>query len=189
MAPFEFLLLFAAIILGLAVCDLAMSLHRLLAATGRVKWDWVAPLAGVVAFLKIVTQWWTWFGVEQIAKGLTFEMFLVVLMGAVVLFLLAAAALPDEAPEGPIDLRAHWTTVSRRWWTLFVIHWLLMNAIGIWAQVQIQHAHLLMFAWPYLLMPVSISLIFIRNRWWQTICLLALLGLYLSQFFGQALAA
>src|SRR5437667_5006187 len=60
MNPFEYLLLFAAIVLGLAISDLAISLHRLLNAAGRVRWGLLSPLAGIIAFLKIITQWWTW---------------------------------------------------------------------------------------------------------------------------------
>jgi hypothetical protein len=114
-------------------------------------------------------------------------MFLTVLVGAVLLFLLAAAALPDEAHEGPIDLRAHWTAVSRRWWILFAVHWLLVNAISIWAQMQIEHARFVGMSPAYLVLPLAVSLIFIRNRWWQTLCLAGLTALYLGQFYGQAL--
>jgi hypothetical protein len=189
MGPFEYLLLFAAIILGLAVCDLALSLHRLLGAGARVKWDWIAPLAAVVAFLKIVTQWWGWFGVEKIAKRLTWEMFLGVLTATVLLFLLAAAALPDEAPsEAEIDLAAHWTRVRRRYWILFLGHWLVLNGVSIWAQVQIEGARWNPLAPAYLLAPVIVSLIVVKNRWWQTACLAGLAALYVAQFFGQSLA-
>jgi hypothetical protein len=113
LGPFEYLMMFTAVILGLAVCDLAVSIHRLVAAGARVRWDWLAPLAALVVFLKIVSQWWTFFNAGPLAKGLTFEMFLGVLVASVLLFLLAADALPDEAPEGRIDLRAHYESVQR----------------------------------------------------------------------------
>jgi len=74
MGPFEYLLILAVVVLGLALSDLAMSVHRLLAAGKRVRWDWLAPLAALVAFLKIVTQWWVWFGAAGIAAHLTFGM-------------------------------------------------------------------------------------------------------------------
>lgn len=188
MGPFEYLLLFAAIILGLAVCDLATSLHRLLGAGARVRWDWLAPLAALVAFLKIVTQWWSWFGVERIARGLTFEMFLGVLVGAVLLFLMAAAALPDEVREGPVDLRAHYAQVSRRYWILFTAHWVLMAGVSIWAQMQIEGARLSLASPVYLMIPLAISLVIVRNRWWHTICLSGLIVLYVGQLFGHPLA-
>ena len=189
MGPFEYLLLFAVIILGLAVCDLAMSLHRLLSAGSRVRWDWIAPLAASVAFLKIVTQWWSWFGVEKLAHGLTWEMFLGVLIATVLLFLLAAAALPDETShETRIDLRAHWTRVSRRFWTLFLAHWMVLNAVNVWAQMRIEGARWNPLEPAYLLGLVIIASILIRNRWWQTVCLAGFAGLYVLQFLGRTLA-
>jgi hypothetical protein len=187
-SPLEYLLLFAAIILGLAVADLATSLHRLLSAGARVAWDWLAPLAALVAFLKIVTLWWSWFGIEKLARGLTWEMFLGFLAGTVLLFLMAAAALPDEVPEGVIDLRAHYASVWRRYWTLFALEWLLLNLLDVWAQVQILGARFNAISPAYLVLPVAVSLIFIRNRWWHTACLIGLAVVYVGQFAGRTLA-
>ncbi|THD77509.1 MAG: hypothetical protein E7812_16430 [Phenylobacterium sp.] len=189
MGAFEYLLLFTAIILGLAVSDLAMSLHRLLGAGKRVRWDWLAPLAAVVAFLKIVTQWWSWHSAEQLAGAVTFEMFLTLLVAAVLLFLLAAAALPDEAPrDETIDLRLHYAAVSRRYWLLFLGHWLVGNVASVWVQIAAEHAHFTLLQPAYLIGLVIGSLILIRNRWWHTICLLGFVAIYLVQFFGQSLS-
>ena len=187
MGAFEYLLLFAAIILGLAVTDLALSLHRVLSAGPRVKWDLLAPLAAIVAFLKIVTQWWTWHAAEHLAQGLTFEMFLGVLLAAVLLFLIAAAALPDEIGAEPLDLAAHYAAVFRRYWLLFLLHWLLGNAVSLWAQVRIQGAHLTLLSPAYLLAPLIASLVFVRHRAWHAACLMGFVGLYLWQFFGKTL--
>ena len=186
--PFEYLLLFAAVILGLAVCDLAVSLHRLLGAGARVKWDWLAPLAALLVFLKIVTQWWSWYGAARIASGLTFEMFLGVLVSVTLLFLMGAAALPDATDEPVIDLRTHYEAVSRRYWLLFAIHWTLATVISIWAQVQIAGARLSLASPVYLIVPLALSLAITRQRWWHALCLIGLTALYLGQFFGRALS-
>ncbi|MFI4976030.1 MAG: hypothetical protein ACHP84_15930 [Caulobacterales bacterium] len=188
MTPFEYLLLFAAVILGLAICDLAVSVHRLLAAGARVKWDWLAPLAAVVAFLKIVTQWWTWYGAKQLATGMTFEMFLGVLVSTVLLFLVAAEALPDEIGGEAIDLAAYYASASRRFWLLFTIQWVLGTGVSIWVQVAVTRAHLDLMTPVWLVAPVAISLVLVRNRWWHTIGLLGFTAVYLWQFFGQSLA-
>jgi len=66
MNPFEYLLLFAAIVLGLAISDLAISLHRLLNAAGRVRWA-SRTARRIIAFLKIITQWWTWYAAQSLA--------------------------------------------------------------------------------------------------------------------------
>ena len=187
MGAFEYLMLFAAVILGLAVCDLAVSVHRLLAAGPRVRWDWLAPLAALVAFLKIVTQWWTFFLAGPLAEGLTFEMFLGVLVAAVLLFLLAADALPDEVGEGPIDLRAHYARVQRRFWLLFAAQWFLLTAVSTWAQVAIEKAHLDLVSPAWLILPATLLLAFWKNRWWQTIGLVGFVLVYVGQYFGQHL--
>lgn len=183
MAPFEYLLLFTAIILGLAASDLAISLHRLLNGAARMHWGLLAPLAALVAFLKIVTQWWTWRRAEALAAGFTFEMFLTLLAAVVVLFLLAACALPDE----PGDLDAHYASVRRRYWSLFLAHWVLGTGLSIWAQVQIQGAHVALLSPAYLVFPVAVSLILIRHRIWHGLCLAGFAGLYVAQFWGQTL--
>ncbi|HVI31864.1 hypothetical protein [Phenylobacterium sp.] len=185
MESFEYLLILASVVLGLAVTDLATSLHRLLAAGGRVKWDWLAPLAAMVAFLKIVTQWWSWRAAASMAGGFTFEMFLGVLVATVLLFLMAAAALPDEA--GEVDLAAHYEAVRRRFWTLFVGHWLLMNGVSVWAQMQIAHARLSPLSLVLLLGPLALTMVFVRNRWVHTAVLAGLCVVYVGQFLGRGL--
>jgi hypothetical protein len=187
MAPFEFLLLLAAVILGLAISDLAVSLHRLLAAGRRVRWDWLAPLAALVAFLKIVTQWWSWRGAEKLASALTFEMYLGVLTASVLLFLLTAAALPDDFGDRPVDLRAHYAAVSRRYWLLFAAHFVLANAVTLWAQLVIEKARLDLLQPAWLVLPFALSLALIKNRWWQTLGLAVFVVIYVGQFLGQAL--
>jgi hypothetical protein len=185
--PFEYLLLLAAIILGLAITDLAVSVHRLLAAGARVRWDWLAPMAALVAFLKIVTQWWSWFDAQRIASGLTFEMFLTVLAAAVLLFLLAATALPDEFGERPVDLRAHYATASRRYWLLFVAQWLLATAASLWAQVAVGKAHLDLVSPAWLVPLIAFSAAFTKNRWWHTAVLAGFVVVYIGQYLGHSL--
>jgi hypothetical protein len=187
LGQFEYLLLFVAVILGLAVSDLAISFHRLLGAGRRVHWDLLAPLAAILAFLKIIVQWWNWFGASRIARDLTFEMFVGVAVAALLLFLMAAAALPDAADEPVVDLRNHYEKVSRRYWLLFIGHWILMNAVSAWAQIQLQGARLSLLSPVYLILPVALSLIFVRNRWWHAAVLIGLIGFYGTAFFGRTL--
>jgi hypothetical protein len=188
MAPFEYLLLFASVILGLAACELAIGLNRLLGAWRRVDWDWLAPLAALLVFVKLVTQWWIWHRGVVLASGITFEMYLAVLVDAVLLFMMAAAALPNPAGgEDSIDLRAHYDRVSRRFWILFTIHFVLGTGTGIWMQMQIEHAHFIFVWWIWLVALLGLSLIVIRNRTWHTVAMVGLCVLYLVQSWGQTL--
>lgn len=187
MRPLEYLLLFESIILGLAVGDLAKSLHRLLKAGERVRWDWLAPLAALMILLKIVNHWWRWFSLELIADKLTYEVYLAVLAATLLLYLISADTLPDEVPSGPIDLREHYRRVSPRIWTLFVAHGLLVIAINAWAAVHVEGSPLSMLSTDNLIAPAALSLLVVRTRWWQMTCLLALSAFYAAQFFGQVL--
>jgi len=184
--PFEYLLVLAAVILGLAVSDLAMSANRLLDAGERIKWDWLAPLAAIVVFLKIVTQWWTWFSAAPIAKGLTFEMYLGVLSSAVLLFLLAAASLPDQIGDGKFDLAEYYRRVQRRYWLIFAAHFAVSAVVNAWVQIALEAARFA-FSLAYLIVPGAIALGFIRVRWLHAVALLALIGVYLAQLFGHGL--
>jgi hypothetical protein len=185
--PFEYLLLLAAIILGLAIADLSVSVHRLLAAGKRVKWDWLAPMAALVAFLKIVTQWWSWFDAQRIASGLTFEMFLTVLASAVLLFLLAATSLPDDFGERPVDLRAHYALVSRRYWLLFAAQEILTTGVSLWAAAVVGKAQLNLVSPVWLVPPIALSLSFTKNRWWHTVALAGFIVVYIGQYLGHSL--
>ena len=141
MKPFDYLLLLAAVVLGLALCDLAISTQRLLNAGRRVRWDVYSPLAALVAILKIVAQWWAWFAGEQLSANLTFEMFVGILLSAGLLFLLAATALPDEVPGEGIDLARYYAATSRRFWSLFALHFVASNAVFAWVQTRLTGAH------------------------------------------------
>lgn len=187
MSPFEYMLLFAAVILGLAVAELAIGVNRLLRDSAKVRWDWLAPLAAILAFLKTVTQWWTWHGAEELAGGLTFEMFLAVLIGATLVFLIAATPLPEVKEDG-VDLRAHWDRVHKRFWTLFLLHWLLATSVVLWAQVVILHRALNLMTPIMLVLPATLVLIFVRNRIVQAIGLIVYSGLFLWQNFGHTLS-
>ncbi len=191
MQPFEYLLLLAAVILGLAIADLAVSLNRLLRAGRRVKWDWLAPLAALVALTKIVTQWWIWFGVQQDARSITFEMFLWVLLVTLVLFLLAAASLPDEVPEEGIELRRYFDQTGRYFFCLFALHSTGAFLVSIWIQVQVQNHFTDFLTWrlllPAAMIGSAVSGALISNRWWRGACLVTYLGVYLWQSAGTSL--
>ena len=120
MSVTEHLDVFLSIVLGLAITDLCVSVNRLLGAGSRVRWDWLSPMAALLALLKIFTQWWQWFSAGQLAaKAITFELFALVMTGGVLMLLMAAAALPDRADESVVDLRGYYAGAARRYWLLF----------------------------------------------------------------------
>ena len=187
MGAFEYLLLFAAVILGLAISDLAISLHRLLNAGEEVKWDALPLLAAALAFERIVAEWWVWHSADRLAAGFTFGMFLGVLVSAVLLFLMAAVALPDES-DGQIDLRAHYTKTHRRYWMLFAGQWLTLNVVSIWAQHSITKAHINLVSAAWLVLPAAVVLALTRQRVVQYIGLIGFLVFYSVTYFDHTLS-
>ena len=185
MGAFEYLLLFAAVILGLAISDLAISLHRLLNAAKEVRWD-ALPLLAALAFERIVAEWWTWHSADRLAGGFTFGMFLGVLISTVLLFLMAAVALPDEGEE-KVDLRLHYARTFRRDWLLFAGQWLTLNVVSIWAQHSIGKAHINVVSALWLILPATVALALISTRAVQAIGLIGFLAFYTSAYFGQTL--
>lgn len=186
MDAFDYLLTFAAIVLALAVGDIVLSLNRLLAAGRQVKWDWLAPLAGVMVLLKIITQWWAWYPVKAQASQVTYELFVLLIASVAVLFLMAAAVFPDEASEG-VDLKAHFERVSRRFFLLLAAHYPLVW-LFVWGLSA--RSDFPPFQWqnPGNLAPfAALALAFIRNRWAQGGFLALMSGLYLWQGFGHGL--
>ena len=188
MKPFDYLLLLAAVMLGLALSDLAVSTQRLLDAGRRVRWDALSPLAALVAILKIVAQWWAWFQGEQLSAHLTFEMFLGILLSAGLLFLLAATALPDAVPGEGIDLARYYASTRRRFWSLFALHFFFSNGILAWVQVRLTGAHFSLASPVLLALPLALALAWFSARWLHVVGLLGFIALYVVQDFGRTLA-
>ena len=100
---FEYLAAFITIVLGLALADLLVSLHRLLRARRRVIWRPLPLLLALFVFLALLTGF---FGAWDMTRweGITYFGLLWYVVGSVPSFLAACAVLPDEVPEGRFDL-------------------------------------------------------------------------------------
>lgn len=121
MSLIERVAVLVAIVLGLALAELGTSFHRLMRAGKRVKWDWMSPALAALMLLETVQFWWLsqrWYADATELRLLEFLPRLLILL---MIYLLAAAVLPDEVPETGIDLRAFYVKTSRYFWTLIVL--------------------------------------------------------------------
>lgn len=189
MGASEYVLVLVSIILGLGLCDLLVSLHRLLRAGRRVRWDWAAPWAAVIVLFINLRTWWSMF--PQPGDGpRTIGQFLPDLVGVTLLFLMSASVLPDEVPEEGLDLKA-WSEGNRRYF------WSLMSLGIIWNSLQVFCSKLGPgWDWAraadgvgvdFLVIAALVSLIFVRARWWLAVVMaLAMAGpaLWLSRSVG-----
>jgi hypothetical protein len=89
-----------AVVVGLAIADMATSLHRLLRNRSRVKWDWVAPLSAVLILVELFNAWWEWRGFTGTTLGEVIPYFVALIL----IFLAASVTLPDEVPAEGLDL-------------------------------------------------------------------------------------
>ncbi len=126
MNSFEYITVLVSIVIGLAIADIATSLHRLLRAGRRVTWDWLAPLAALLVLLELFNLWWKWHGFTGTTLGEVVPYFAVLLL----LFLAASAALPDEIPIEGLDLRVYFSETHRYFWSvyaLYVLSWIVLR--------------------------------------------------------------
>jgi hypothetical protein len=124
----EFLLAFASIVVGLGLSDLLHSLHRLLRAGRKVKWDWLTLAFAALAVFIAVTLWWFSFYWLFNVRSVTMVTFLPKLLFLCVGFLMMAAALPDEIPNEGIVLRDFYMSSRfHRWSLVFVL--VLLNIV------------------------------------------------------------
>jgi len=169
-------LVFVSIVIGVGVTDEMVSLHRLLRARHRVRWDWAVPLVALLVLLTIVQMWWTI--AQPDAKSMTIGAFLPTLGELILLFLLASAVFPDEVPEEGLDLRTFYHDQGAYIWTLFAaaLAWLIVTDIVVnYPKVGLARAvnsHI----GDSIALALMTSLIFVRKRWWHAVGLLFLAG-------------
>lgn len=127
---FEYALGIFSVLIGLAVADIAASFHRLLRHRGQVTWDPLALLAAAYALCMAVYMWFDIWGVRHFGATRHFLFYLGLVGELFILFLVAAASLPDEA-DSRTNLRDYYTTNSRYFWSLVALFQLLYFAFGL----------------------------------------------------------
>src|ERR1700733_2473829 len=128
---FEFSLGLFAVLIGLAVADIATSFHRLVRSKKPVVWDPLALLAAAFALCLAIGMWFDLWGVRGVTETRHFFFYLVLVSQMFVLFLIAAASLPDEPGEA-INLRDFYSGNRRYFWSLVALFQLGYSALGIY---------------------------------------------------------
>ena len=117
----EYVAVFVSIILGIAIGDLALSTHRLLRARERVEWHWVTPALAFFMLMNIVAFWWATFNWYRELRDFSIGAFLPDVALFVLLFLGAAAVMPDEIPDGRFSLKDFYFREARYFWSLMML--------------------------------------------------------------------
>ena len=193
--PFEYLLPFLSVLVGLAVTDLATSLHRLLRARRRVTWDWLPLATALLALGAVLNAWWSFYQ-QDTAAAWTMAEFFPLVVALLILFLINAAALPDDVPAEGIDLREFYESNSPYFWSLFAVYIIsniLLNVSGrLERAVQGVDAfvEVLIFSLPNIgAVGLFLSLAYFRNRVFHTIAVISVLVLLAFLWSQQRIGA
>jgi hypothetical protein len=127
MDAFSYLSVPLSIILGLGLTQLLTAVGRIIRHRDRVRFDWLPLLWALVLLVIFVQVWWSMFGL-RLHRAWTFFEFLVVLTQTGTLYLMAAVALPEQAEEGGVDLRAHYQQ-QHRWFFGFLLATLAVSVL------------------------------------------------------------
>ncbi len=117
---FEYALGLFSVLIGLAVADIAASVHRLARSKTPVAWDPLGPFAALYALCMAVGMWFDLWGVRNVSEARHYFFYLFMVANLFVLFLIAAASLPDD-PREDGDLRAYYERNRRYFWLLVAL--------------------------------------------------------------------
>ena len=191
MSPFDYALGLVSILVGLALADVAASLHRLLRQARLVRWDGCVILCVVLVIITITGMWFEVWSIRSVKAVLSYPFYLSFFVEFMVLFLVCAACLPDEGEESR-DLDAFYDRNRTYLWSLFalfqasfLVHWIYFAGLN----MSNRGRALLFGAWVAFPLLVFVLLAIIRSRWFHYIALLALIVYRLLNYWNFTLAA
>jgi hypothetical protein len=140
---FNYVMVLASIIVGLAVTQLLQGVARFIQHPDRSKLYWVHLLWMLLMFQNALFWWWWEFTLARTGHW-TFELYAFVLGFAVVLYLICAVLTPWELDRYH-DYRAYY--YSRRRWLFGLL--LLFSLLDFVDSAAKGPAHLAALGWPY----------------------------------------
>lgn len=170
-------LIFASIIVGVAVSDQILSLNRLLRADAPVRWHWAVPLTALLILLTNVQIWWS-LAAER-AQKITIGEFLPDLVQLIMIALLSAASLPDRVPAEGVDLKQYYDRHARYIWLLFALTLAWAELVALVVALHHDQSLIDLFdnrSIDLVAICVMIALAFVR-RWWLVALGIAFLSL------------
>ncbi|HEY2035085.1 MAG TPA: hypothetical protein VGH02_15495 [Rhizomicrobium sp.] len=188
MRPFEYALGLLTILVSLALADIVLSFHRLMRHARTVRWDGRVLIAAALVILEIIRLWFAQWSIRDVAVGQTFPIYLAQFVQILLLVLLAASSLPDEA-EVHCDLHAFYDSNRRYFWGVFALYQLIYFLL--WLTVfGGDSGPSSPINWLRVLTPVVLYLLLsITRRPWLDYAVPALLiAFYLWRYWGQTLA-
>jgi hypothetical protein len=105
--PFSYLSVLLSIILGLAIAQVLQGFRGLILTRARIKIYTPTLIWAGLTLLIAIQGWWASFGMRLYANW-TFAAFIVIILHAISVFMVAALVLPEVERDAFIDLRDHY---------------------------------------------------------------------------------
>ena len=140
---FNYVMVLASVIIGLAVTHLLQGVAKLIQHPERQNLYWIHLLWVALMFLNTLFLWWWEYQLANIHHW-TFELYVFVLSFAVVLYLICAVLMPNELGSYH-SWRAYY--FSRRRWLFGLL--LLFSLMDVADSAFKGPAHLASLGWPY----------------------------------------
>ena len=158
------------------ITDLFFSFHKLLRKRQVVKWHVVPLLTVWYLFIIILKNWWDLTTMQNLSDWINIAFLLAYGHMLLVVFLTVSAALPDEIPDGGIDLRKYYTDNQKYFWSLMTIAYIISLTTFVFKQYYLNDSiNILNFALNSLFLVFTVSLIFIKNLKFHGIVIVILL--------------
>jgi len=174
---FDYLMVLAAVIVGLALTHILVGVTRMVEGPPPRGLFWVhlVWLAGV--FLTVLLWWWAEFDLSG-AGAWTFAMYLFVVAYAVLLFLMSAALVPST---GVVDYRSFFDA-RKTWFLSLIVAYAVIDFVD---SALRGSGHLRDLGWPYMLsegacIVLPIVAMFVRSTTFQGLIAIAFLA---DQFY------
>ena len=196
MTPFDYAVGLITILVGLALADVCVSLHKLLRQGPAVRWDGRVILLVAFVITVITGMWFSVWGIRAVSAVLWFPFYLTLFLEFMVLFLVCAACLPDNAAEHR-DLGAFYEQNRRYVWSLFTLfqtsffcHWLYFwNVATHHRAFSGRHSSVVVGATVLGPLLLFVLLAFIRSRRFHYTALVVLVPYYLYIYWRATLPA
>lgn len=185
MDAFSYLSVLISIILGFSITQILSATGRMIRARERVTLYAPPVIWAAVLLIIDVQMWWAMFGYRTRTQW-GFVEFLMLLLQTICAYMLAAVVLPEEVPEGGLDLREYYESHSV-WLFGFLI---AIVVVSILKEVLLEGRLPVPvnLAFHLLLIVTALAAITIRRAWFQqamAISAALTIGVYIALLFSR----
>lgn len=176
-----------AIILGLAMAELLLNLHRLIDARTRVRWDALPLLWALIVLLWLFNYWWAvGMNLDGSKDAVVVGSFVLLAIAPILLFLMAASVLPrTQSAEDRFDMRTDWLERRNVFFALFALH-----QSAVWISIIVTR-HAVAWDLPSVMRTVALTLfvllLLFKSRLLEWAAILAILSMVIVRLSMQAI--